>query len=243
MAGILGIAAVIPYIISLLGTLIAARPLPFPLIVLLQFVQGVVFLALAIGVGLLLARKIGLGAPILENWLYQRKAAPSRDAWRTPLLIGVALGALIALLQHSIFLPRLPQLAAISESALPIWKRFLACFYGGIDEEIFMRLFLLSFLLWLLGKIWKDANKRPADGAFWSANCLVALLFGLGHLPVVTKIMPITPLLFIAVLSLNGIASVGFGYLYWKRGLEAAMLAHFSADIVLHVFSPIAFRT
>ena len=26
-----------------------------------------------------------------------------------------------------------------------------------------------------------------------------------------------------------------FGWLYWKRGLEAAMISHFSADIVTHV--------
>jgi membrane protease YdiL (CAAX protease family) len=34
---------------------------------------------------------------------------------------------------------------------------------------------------------------------------------------------------------LNGLGGIVFGYLYWKRGLEAAMIAHFSADIVLHV--------
>ena len=40
-------------------------------------------------------------------------------------------------------------------------------------------------------------------------------------------------------LLLNGIAGVVFGWLYWKRGLEMAMLSHFSADIVLHVIAPL----
>ncbi|MDP9098903.1 MAG: hypothetical protein M3N48_07905 [Verrucomicrobiota bacterium] len=40
------------------------------------------------------------------------------------------------------------------------------------------------------------------------------------------------------VISLNALVALGFGYLYWKRGLESAMLAHFSADIVLHVIGP-----
>ena len=40
-------------------------------------------------------------------------------------------------------------------------------------------------------------------------------------------------------LLLNGIAGIAFGWLYWKRGIEMAMLAHFSADIVLHVVTPL----
>ena len=40
-------------------------------------------------------------------------------------------------------------------------------------------------------------------------------------------------------LLLNGIGGIVFGWLYWKRGLLAAMLAHFSADIVLHVVTPL----
>ena len=43
----------------------------------------------------------------------------------------------------------------------------------------------------------------------------------------------------VGTLLLNGVAGVAFGWLYWKRGLEMAMLAHFSADIVLHVIAPL----
>jgi membrane protease YdiL (CAAX protease family) len=34
---------------------------------------------------------------------------------------------------------------------------------------------------------------------------------------------------------LNGLLGLAFGYLYWTRGLESAMLSHFSADLLLHV--------
>jgi hypothetical protein len=34
---------------------------------------------------------------------------------------------------------------------------------------------------------------------------------------------------------LNGIGGIVFGWLYWRNGLESAMTAHFSADIVVHV--------
>ena len=38
---------------------------------------------------------------------------------------------------------------------------------------------------------------------------------------------------------LVGVGGVVFGWLYLKRGLLAAMLAHFSADMVLHVAVPL----
>jgi hypothetical protein len=34
-------------------------------------------------------------------------------------------------------------------------------------------------------------------------------------------------------LTLNGVAGIAFGYLYWRHGLEAAMLAHMSTHLVL----------
>jgi hypothetical protein len=34
---------------------------------------------------------------------------------------------------------------------------------------------------------------------------------------------------------LNRFCNVIFGWLYWRRGLLAAMLAHFSTDLVIHV--------
>jgi len=52
------------------------------------------------------------------------------------------------------------------------------------------------------------------------------------------QLTPLTPFLVTTVILLNAVAALGFGYLYWKRGLESAMLAHFSADIVLHVVGP-----
>jgi len=41
-----------------------------------------------------------------------------------------------------------------------------------------------------------------------------------------------------AVVLLNGLGGLVFGIVYVRRGIEAAMLAHFSADVVLHVIGP-----
>ena len=65
------------------------------------------------------------------------------------------------------------------------------------------------------------------------------VVFGAGHLPTTATVLSLTPLLIARALVLNGIGGIVFGWLYWKRGLLAAMLAHFSADIVLHVAAPL----
>lgn len=55
------------------------------------------------------------------------------------------------------------------------------------------------------------------------------------HLPATAALFPITPLVILRAITLNGLIGVALGYLYFRHGLDAAMLSHFTADIVLHV--------
>jgi hypothetical protein len=237
---ILSVLALLPYVSVVIAPILAAHPppplpLPLPLIAL---IQGLIYFTVSIGLGLLLARKIALGAPYLEAWLY-RKPYPADRGWLwISCLTGMALGVVILVLLRTPMGTALATLPIATEGSMPIWKRFLACFYGGLGEEIIMRLFLMSLVAWVAGKVWKTASGQPSAGAFWLANILVAIAFGAGHLPLAAQLTALTPLLVTVVISLNAVAALGFGYLYWKRGLESAMLAHFSADIVLHVLGP-----
>jgi membrane protease YdiL (CAAX protease family) len=197
--------------------------------------QNLVLFGLLIGVGLLLARRLGLAAPLLEGWLYH-EASPVRlcDSLKYGALVGVAVGIILLV----IILPaasHLPGLPFASSSRAAVWKRVLVCFYGGIDEEVISRLFLLSLLGWLGTRVFQKQKARMSTVTFWSANIIVAILFGLGHLPNAAMVMHITPTVVALALALNGIAAVSFGYLYWKRGLESAMIAHFCADFVVYV--------
>jgi membrane protease YdiL (CAAX protease family) len=67
-------------------------------------------------------------------------------------------------------------------------------------------------------------------------NIIVALIFGLGHLPAAFKLIEPSFYEISRILLLNGIPGVVFGWLYWSRGLRAAMTAHFVADLMIHVF-------
>jgi membrane protease YdiL (CAAX protease family) len=245
-AALVGVLAVMPYLITLIQTLPVDKPIPFslPVLLLLSFLQSAVLLAAAVGVGLLLAWKIGKGVPLLESWLAGERVGPElRVVLRSAVPAGVGVGLVLLLLLHYVFVPLEPKLIIIHASNVAIWKKFLASFYGGINEELLMRLFLLSLLFWSLNKIRRGVGKSHDAKSFWIANVMLAVLFGLGHLGTASIMLPITPIVFLAAIALNGIASLAFGYLYWTRGLEAAMLAHFSTDIVFHVIGSALFRT
>jgi hypothetical protein len=192
-------------------------------------------MGVATGLGLLIAHHIGLGAPLLEGVLAGTDVTAQVQALLAPaLILGIASSSIVLILEVAVFWPRLPQAMRDHFPIPALWKRLLASFYGGIDEEILLRLFLLSLLVWLIGFVWHLPGGKPTLGAFWLANILAAVVFGLGHLPATAALVKLTPLLVGRAILLNGIVGVAAGYLFWRYGLEAAMLAHFSADIVLH---------
>lgn len=241
--GMLGCALVIPYSLALSRERQPQSSLPLPTLLALSLLQNGVILALAIGLGLLAARTAGLGAPIISALASGEPALPGLVEL-LPLSVGAGLlaGVLLVALELALFLPRLPEaLRQVNPKTGP-FNGFLASFYGAFTEEILMRLFLFSGVAWLLGRFWQASDGLPASGAFWSTNLLAALLFGLAHLPATAALPPLTPLVVTRALVLNGAAGLVFGLLYWRYGLETAMLAHFSADIVLHVITPLVFQ-
>ena len=240
VACLLGFAAALPYVYALYRELIARGPLPMPMpvLVIVQLMQSTIVFGGIVALGLLLAPKVGMEAPILHGWLYRTGTRNPAGWLRIPLLWGIGVGAVIFFLYFLVFLPRIPEWPLQAEAALPIWKRFLICFYGAINIELLMRFFVLALFLWLVRKVARDRSPRPGPGIFWTANVIVALIYGLSHLPVAKNLMPLTPIVWMAVLVPMGISSLVFGHLAWRRGIEAAMIAHFSSDFIAHVLGP-----
>jgi Type II CAAX prenyl endopeptidase Rce1-like len=60
------------------------------------------------------------------------------------------------------------------------------------------------------------------------------VIFGLGHLPFVFAIIPnaSVPLILYVIVG-NSFVGLIVGYLYWKKGLESAMIAHMLAHVVM----------
>ena len=237
-----GAAAAIPLFLEIFLPVVKSGPplpMPLPLLVAVGAAQNLLLFAVTIGLGLLLARKVGLpGAPLIESRLYgEESPVRLRDSVKYGALVGIAVGVilLIIIIPAAPYLPGLP---FVSAARVAVWKRVLVCFYGGIDEEVLTRLFLLTLLAWFGSRILRQRKAGLSPAVFWFANIIAAILFGLGHLPSASMVMQITPAVVVLALALNGIAAIPFGYLYWKRGLEAAMIAHFCADFVIYVVGP-----
>ena len=61
----------------------------------------------------------------------------------------------------------------------------------------------------------------------WAAIVIAAAVFAAGHLPFLFTIAAQPrPALVLAVLTGNFIPGLIFGWLFWRRGLEAAILSH-----------------
>lgn len=242
-AAILSTIAVLPYVLELQSGLLAQLdvPIPLPVLIALQTMQSGLLFAILIFIGLILMKRIGLSTPLLES---VTKGESTANILRAILPISIALGVIAALVIIGLDLFFQPlilnqlgsQASALTPAAQPAaWKGFLASFYGGIAEEILLRLFVMSLFAWLGSFISRTSESRPTTTIFWIANILAAILFGLGHLPALSLILPLTTLVVIRTVLLNAIGGIIFGWLYQTRGLESAMIAHFSADIVLHV--------
>lgn len=238
-AAVIGVACVTPYTLELTADAFnkARQRMHQPrwVIVLLQSAQSVVLLGVTTSLGLLIARQIGLGAPLLDGLLAGKDVTAQALAIILPaVIVGIASSVVLLVLEMTVFWPRLPQAMRDHFPIPALWKRLLASFYGAIDEEILLRLFLLSLLAWLIGFVWHLPSGQPTMGAFWLANVIAAVIFGLGHLPATAALVKLTPLLIGRAILLNGVLGIATGYLFVRYGLEAAMLAHFAADLVLH---------
>jgi membrane protease YdiL (CAAX protease family) len=240
VGAVCGVAASLPFLFSLYADLLATSPVPLPALVLLSLLQNSVILAIVTGLGLLLTRKVGLpGAPFIESWLYGTSTGERfRTIIQPALLTGVSVGATLLVLFFLLLKNELPKLPFGKAAFIQLWKRLPVCLYGGLTEEVLMRVFLFSLLVWILNKFWRSEAGARSRKVFWTANIILAVLFGLGHLGSVIPLMPVTFKIVVGALLLNGIASFAFTDIYWRRGLEASMLAHFVTDIMIYVIGP-----
>ncbi len=245
VAAVIATLLVLPYTLEIQSSAIDLTKLglPLPILITVQTVQTAIIFAIVIFAALFFAGRVGLATPILDSLTRGESVA---DRFRAILPLSIILGVVTTLfvlgIEFFYFQPAMMKELGDTAAALNLqtsqpaaWKGFLASFYGGIAEEIQLRLFVMSLFVWLGKFVSKTPEGKPSNIIFWMANILAAVLFGLGHLPTTALLVPLTTLVVTRAIVLNGLIGIVCGWLYWKRGLESAMIAHFSADIVLHV--------
>lgn len=194
-------------------------------LVLIAGLQSAVLAFVCSLIGLRLAPRVGFNTAI----------AIDASGARTAVIVGIVLAIVIVASDVVVFAPYLPA----SIDAPFHWLGLVSSVvYGGIVEEILLRLCVMTLIVWVMHKVIGIFGITALPSwIFWWAIALSSLLFAAGHLPVTFALLcPVdgdcTPLIIRALL-LNGIGGIGFGYLYWRHGLTSAMMAHMMTHVVM----------
>jgi hypothetical protein len=210
--------------------MIGDRELPAPMWVLslASMVQSAVLLALAVLTGVALATKVGLKAPVLstlDQW-------PSALAHLRPQLIPGLVGGVSGAVLLWLFARYAPHALAQVQDKFSL-SLIVRALYGGITEELLIRWGLMTLLVWVFWRYGGGGIGAPSTTVVWLAISLSAVLFGLGHLPAAAAtIGPLSPPVVAYIVTGNSAFGLIAGYLYWRYGLESAIVAHALAHVL-----------
>ena len=158
-----------------------------------------------------------------------------RHITKKPLMITLAVavvGGLALILPDLLIFGRYSQPIMDSYAAKPSIPYLVAMVtYGGVIEEVMLRLFMMSLVAFLLNKVF-GRQEKPGTAILATANVIAALLFAAGHLPVTFILLGSSPLIIFRCFLLNGGFGLLFGWLYRRYGLRYAMIAHGGCHIV-----------
>ena len=175
-------------------------------------------------------RSLGLRTPIFAAL---RAGQPLGSLWNTiwqSIAAGLCVAGAMVLLDVLLFAgASLPRIRSLAEE--PFGYRLAIVIYSPLAEELIYRFIVMALLAWCVNVPLARAYPKSMPLAMWCGILGAATLFGLAHVGNV----PDAPHPFLRAITLNGLAGTVFGWLYWKRGFEAAVLAHFAADALIYL--------
>jgi hypothetical protein len=235
--GLIGIAGGLPLNLQLIAEVAPDEPLAH--VILALTVGLLVQVSLASLVLVTLGPRVGLGAPVLTAALSRQRWWPSLRG-SLPIAAGLALGGFVVVLALDLTVFDDVR-REISMPEVGIGAHLLASLYGGIVEELLIRAGLMTLLAWLLVRITRIPIGTAPTWVVWTSIMTATVAFGLLHLPATAVMIDLTPMVIARALLLNAPFAIVFGWLTWRRGLEAAIASHIVADILLiaahHVIS------
>ncbi len=241
--GLLGVLTLIPMIMTQLEALPSElTELPTPVVALLSLLNPAILLAIAVAIGTLLAHRIGLRSLVAERVRLGTAVWPNLRP-HIPLAFGAGLVFAIVVLGLDQLMNPFANAEIIGEmpnEGNPFMQLLLGLLYGGITEELLLRWGIMSLLAWLGWRVFQRGEGAPRPAIMWAAVILAAVLFGIGHLPALAGIVVLTPLLVFRTILLNALGGLLFGWLFWRRNLETAMVAHAAGHVGFFIVNLLA---
>ena len=193
---------------------------------------------LAALVGLAFGPSLGLDAPLVEALVAGTPISFSLDVLLIPCACGAGLAVVLWILDVLLFPAARSSLAASGVSVPPPLLRAGALLYGAIAEEVLTRFGILTLSARATELLLEVAGPPERRIALASAVAISTGVFALGHLPTTAGLTPLTRPLVLRSILLNGLAGMVFGALFCVYGLEAAVIGHGSADVMILFAAP-----
>jgi hypothetical protein len=178
--------------------------------------------AVVIALTMLMANRVGLGAPLIEG----RLSKEDLGLW---FRSGLALTLLVIVTGFPL---SLSANLNVDRATYPFgWELLPASFKAGVVEEIIYRFFVVSLFVWIGRFFNHDAEGRPTRGVYWGSILLAGLAFGWAHVDAQLGHPGATYGDYAVIMVLSSGLGLYFGWLLWRLGLEWAMIAHFAYDV------------
>lgn len=240
---VLGLIGVLSFLLVDLAALVALFPVPAgteapvitPAIKVLSIIQPTVLLAVAVLVGVVFAPRVGLSSPFAESIAAGRPAIAALRSQLVPGVLGGLIGSGLILVTAAAFRQLLTADAieriGVFGALVPLPTRLL---YGGITEELLLRWGFMTLVVWIGWRLFQKRQDKPTSITFVVGILLSSLVFAIGHLPIAVMLFgePTAAIVFFVIVA-NSAFGIVAGYLYWKFGLESAMIAHMLGHVVL----------
>jgi hypothetical protein len=212
VAAFIGIVFFIPMIPKLVP---AQTPLPFSMntLIIISVLQSVVFITLFAAAGAMLAPRMGFRAALADIPI--KKKIPWKTL-KTQFVFGLPTGLAGAMIAY-FFAPEF----TCYLGKFPVLSRL----FGGIYEEVIIRWGIMTVIAWVIWRVFQHGIGIPKESVIRSGILISQILFAAGHIPMLIRLGVTDP--YRSVLAIF-IVSLPWGWLFWKKGLEAAFIAHAS---------------
>lgn len=245
--GMLGVLALAVFSVPMLREIPELSALSYPTLLLIAALNSTILLAVVVILGTVTAPRIDLDSHVFE-WASGGSPDWGEIRESLPLAAGLGTGLFVIVAVLDIAFAQFTGLPVITtpEGTDPLTDLFasipMRLLYGGITEELLLRwgfMAPIAYVLWWGRNKTGDATEAPSEAIIWVAIVVSAVAFGVGHLPALAATFELTNALIVRTILLNAIAGVVFGWLFWRRSLETAMIAHATFHVALVAVSTV----
>lgn len=189
--------------------------------ILLTALQAIINATFFGFLGYLLANKVGLWKPIKFE---KRKL-------KITLLVSVIVGIILIILDS--WFGKFINIT-IQQNNISVVAFLSSMLYGGVIEELMLRLFFMSLIILILQKLFFRKQDQIPQKVFIISNIISAFAFAAGHLPMTIELFgSLTPIIIFRCFLLNGGPGLIFGWLYRRYGIHYSMLSHAMGHLVM----------